>query len=173
MTLLFEGVELIQFVDPGSTQIQLKTGRTTHLVRRLDQWTKQCSSKEHVLRGWFPGGVDPETGLPATSLMKGRVAAGSKGASCHRLGQCAPTGFRNELSDSCVERLIHLELADLVAEGQYLKSDWKSFKKGQQPVIDLVTPPSTPNKKPAAAALGSGPKCADCVSPKLILLTLR
>ncbi|KAJ7349151.1 hypothetical protein DFH08DRAFT_778108 [Mycena albidolilacea] len=131
--------------DPGSTQIQLKTGRTTHLVRRLDQWTKQCSSKEHVLRGWFPGGVDPETGLPATSLMKGRVAAGSKGASCHRL-----------------ERLIHLELADLVAEGQYLKSDWKSFKKGQQPVIDLVTPPSTPNKKPAAAALGSGPKCADC-----------
>ncbi|KAJ6500548.1 hypothetical protein C8R45DRAFT_73054 [Mycena sanguinolenta] len=131
--------------DPDSSQIRLKTGRTTHLVRRLDQWTKQCSSKELVLRGWFPGGVDPDTGLPATSLMKGRVDAGSKGPACHRL-----------------ERLIHLELADLVAEGQYLKPDWKSFKKGQPPVVDLVTPLSTPNKKPAAAALGSGPKCPDC-----------
>ncbi|KAJ6547015.1 hypothetical protein B0H19DRAFT_1032435 [Mycena capillaripes] len=128
-----------------SSQIQLKTGRTTHLVRRLDQWTKQCSSKEQVLRGWFPGGVDPDTGLPATSLMKGRVDAGHKGPACHRL-----------------ERLIHLELADLVAEGQYLKPNWKSFKKGQPPVVDLTTPPSTPNKKPAAAALGSGPKCPDC-----------
>ncbi|KAJ7771652.1 hypothetical protein B0H16DRAFT_1514231 [Mycena metata] len=136
--------------DPDSSQIKLKTGRTTHLVRRLDQWSKQCSSKEQVLRGWFPGGVDPDTGLPATSLMKGRVDAGSKGAACHRL-----------------ERLIHLELADLVAEGQYLKPNWKSFKKGQPPVIDLTgddvpSAPSTPNKKPAAASLGSGPKCPDC-----------
>ncbi|KAJ7739647.1 hypothetical protein DFH07DRAFT_905551 [Mycena maculata] len=135
-------------LDPDSPQIQLKTGRTTHLARRLDQWTKQCSSKEHVLRGWFPGGVDPDTGLPATSLMKGRVAeAGHKGPSCHRL-----------------ERLIHLELADLVAEGQYLKPNWKSFKKGQPPVVDIVSPPSTPNKKPAAAAMGTGPKCLDCGS---------
>ncbi|KAJ7460995.1 hypothetical protein B0H11DRAFT_2057698 [Mycena galericulata] len=131
--------------DPDSSQIKLKTGRTTHLVHRLDQWNKQCSSKEQVLRGWFPGGVDPETGLPATSLMKGRVDAGSKGASCHRL-----------------ERLIHLELADLVAEGQYLKPNWKSFKKGQPPLVDIGSPPSTPNKKPAAAALGTGPKCPDC-----------
>ncbi|KAJ7168248.1 hypothetical protein C8R43DRAFT_983693 [Mycena crocata] len=131
--------------DPDSSQIQLKTGRTTHLVRRLDQWNKQCSSKEHVLRGWFPGGVDPDTGLPATSLMKGRVDAGIKGPACHRL-----------------ERLIHLELADLVAEGQYLKPNWKSFKKGQPPAVDIGSPPSTPNKKPAAAGLGTGPKCPDC-----------
>lgn len=81
-----EGALLMYNVDPDSSQIQLKTGRTTHLARRLDQWTKQCSSKEQVLRGWFPGGVDPDTGLPATSLMKGRVKAGSKGPSCHRLG---------------------------------------------------------------------------------------
>ncbi|KAJ7273137.1 hypothetical protein C8J57DRAFT_266877 [Mycena rebaudengoi] len=132
--------------DPTSPQIQLKTGRTTHLVRRLDQWSKQCSSKELVLRGWFPGGIDPDTGMPATSLMKGRVDAGSKGSSCHRL-----------------ERLIHLELADLVAEGQYLKPNWKSFKKGQlPPVAGVASPPATPNKKPAAAALGNGPKCPDC-----------
>ncbi|KAK7035739.1 hypothetical protein R3P38DRAFT_2908808 [Favolaschia claudopus] len=131
--------------DPASSQIQLKTGRTTHLVRRLDQWTKQCNSKEHVLRGWFPGGVDPETGLPATSLMKGRVDAGHKGPACHRL-----------------ERLIHLELADLVAEGQYLKPNWRTFKKGQPPAVDIASPPSTPSKKPAAASLGSGPKCSDC-----------
>ncbi|KAJ7063440.1 hypothetical protein C8F01DRAFT_1133034 [Mycena amicta] len=135
--------------DPDSSQIQLKTGRTTHLVRRLGQWSKQCSSREHVLRGWYPGGVDPDTGLPATSLMKGRVDAGHKGPACHRL-----------------ERLIHLELADLVAEGQYLKPNWKSFKKGQAvptaPVADVDSAPSTPNKKPAAASLGSGPRCPDC-----------
>ncbi|KAJ7090317.1 hypothetical protein B0H15DRAFT_838095 [Mycena belliarum] len=141
--------------DPDSSQIQLKTGRTTHLVRRLDQWTKQCSSREHVLRGWFPGGVDPETGLPATSRMKGRVDAGHKGPSCHRL-----------------ERLIHLELADLVAEGQYLKPNWKSFKKGQSPAVDIGSPPSTPNKKPAAAALGSGPKCPDCGTQHKEIFTL-
>lgn len=76
-------------LDPDSSQIQLKTGRTTHLVRRLGQWTKQCSSKEHVLRGWYPGGVDPDTGLPSTSLMKGRVDAGNKGPSCHRIGRCS------------------------------------------------------------------------------------
>ncbi|KAJ7221751.1 hypothetical protein GGX14DRAFT_532522 [Mycena pura] len=133
--------------DPESSQIQLKTGRTTHLVRRLGQWTKQCSSKEHVLRGWYPGGVDPDTGLPSTSLMKGRVDAGNKGPSCHR-----------------IERLIHLELADLVVEGQYLKPNWRSFKKGQPPAVpvDVDSPPSTPKKKPAAAAMGSGPKCPDC-----------
>ncbi|KAJ6608628.1 hypothetical protein B0H10DRAFT_2067458 [Mycena sp. CBHHK59/15] len=131
--------------DPESPLIQLKTGRTTHLVRRLDQWSKQCSSKEMVLRGWFPGGVDPDTGMPATSLMKGRVDAGGKGSSCHRL-----------------ERLIHLELADLVAEGQYLKPNWKSFQKGQPPTVNISSPPSTPSKKPAAAALGTGPKCPDC-----------
>ncbi|KAJ7184303.1 hypothetical protein C8R46DRAFT_882597 [Mycena filopes] len=112
--------------------IKLKTGRTdTPCASDLTSGRKQCSSKEMVLRGWWPGGVDPNTGLPATSLMKGRVDAGSKGPACHRL-----------------ERLIHLELADLVAEGQYLKPNWKSFKKGQPP--------------PAAASLGSGPKCPDC-----------
>nr|GAT53311.1 predicted protein [Mycena chlorophos] len=134
--------------DPGSPQIQLKTGRTTHLIRRLDQWSKQCSSKEHVLRGWYPGGVGDD-GLP--SLMKGRVDAGHKGPACHRL-----------------ERLIHLELADLVAEGQYLKPGWKPFKRGDPvpaAVIDVdAAAPSTPNKKPAAASLGSGPRCPDCGS---------
>jgi hypothetical protein len=55
-------------------------------------------------------------------------------------------------------------LADLVAEGQYLRPNFKSFKKGQPPVVDVGSPPSTPNKKPAAAALGSGPKCPDCTS---------
>ncbi|KAF7305066.1 hypothetical protein MKEN_01221600 [Mycena kentingensis (nom. inval.)] len=143
--------------DPNSPQIRLKTGRTTHLARRLDQWSKQCSSKELVLRGWHPGGVDPDSGLPATSLMKGRVDAGHKGAACHKL-----------------ERLIHLELADLVAEGQYLKAGWTCFKIGDKPGtkaapidVDAGTGTGTgtgasPSKRPAAAAMGNGPPCPDC-----------
>jgi hypothetical protein len=46
--------------DPSKPDIlQLKVGRAVNLVKRIDQWGKQCGSKEQVLRGWFPGTVDP------------------------------------------------------------------------------------------------------------------
>ncbi|THH21089.1 hypothetical protein EW146_g381 [Bondarzewia mesenterica] len=83
--------------------IHIKVGRTTNLNRRIDQWDKQCFSKQQNLLGWWPGGLD--TG--ETSVIKGRVKAGQPGAWCHRL-----------------ERLVHLELADLVANMQYLDSGW-------------------------------------------------
>lgn len=110
--------------------VQLKVGRAVNLVKRIDQWGKQCGSKEQVLRGWWPGTVEDDQ----TSLMKGRVVAGEKGAWCHRL-----------------ERLIHLELADLV-----------KFK----PYLD----PQFPRNKavPGAAAQGNirsidkKRKCPDC-----------
>ncbi|KAG8894878.1 hypothetical protein FRB99_000938, partial [Tulasnella sp. 403] len=76
-------------------------GRAVNLVKRIDEWTKSCESKEPILRGWYPG---PDEGdHNGVSLMKGRVMAGRKGKNCHRL-----------------ERLIHLELADLVVNTPYL-----------------------------------------------------
>ncbi|EEB87952.1 hypothetical protein MPER_14479, partial [Moniliophthora perniciosa FA553] len=98
--------------------IKLKVGRTTNVVKRLNQWGKQCGSKEQVLRGWYPGTVDPDDDddddVAGQSLMKGRVRAGGKGVWCHRL-----------------ERLVHLELADLAVNRAYLEPGWKPFAKGK------------------------------------------
>lgn len=94
--------------------IHLKVGRATNLNRRMDQWGKQCGSKEQILRGFWPGGMD-KSGVP----MKGLVQAGPKGPWCHR-----------------VERLVHIELADLVEHAPYLEHGYpnvsanKEVKKG-------------------------------------------
>lgn len=79
--------------------IKLKVGRAVNLVKRIDQWGKQCGSKEQVLRGWYPGTVDDSQGGNDGSLMKGRVVAGDKAAWCHRLGKriC----FEEITSDLC------------------------------------------------------------------------
>jgi len=80
----------------------------------MDQWSKQCGSKEQILRGFWPGGMD-KGGVP----MKGLVQAGPKGPWCHR-----------------VERLVHIELADLVEYTPYLEDEYpnvsanKDVKKG-------------------------------------------
>ncbi|TEB35916.1 hypothetical protein FA13DRAFT_1752644 [Coprinellus micaceus] len=94
--------------EEGTETIKLKVGRAVNLVKRIDEWGKQCGSKEQVLRGYYPG---PETlgeeGEQEVSLMKGRVRAGEKSPCCHRL-----------------ERLVHLELADLTATCTYLHPSW-------------------------------------------------
>ncbi|KAG9010504.1 hypothetical protein FRB94_010270 [Tulasnella sp. JGI-2019a] len=92
--------------DTKNTDIvNLKVGRAVNLVKRIDEWTKSCESKEPILRGWFPG--PDEADHADISLMKGRVQAGSKGKNCHRL-----------------ERLIHLELADLSINKPYLTPEF-------------------------------------------------
>lgn len=64
----------------------------------MSEWSKQCESKEQVVRGYWPGnGSDP------SDLMKGRMKVGDPGPYCYR-----------------VERLVHLELADLVQNKSYL-----------------------------------------------------
>jgi len=89
-----------EILDPTNKKIiHLKVGRATNLNRRMDQWGKQCGSKEQILRGFWPGGMD-KSGVP----MKGLVQAGPKGPWCHR-----------------VERLVHIELADLVEHAPYLE----------------------------------------------------
>lgn len=59
--------------------------------------------------------------------MKGRVKAGDKAPWCHRMGKYF-TGFLLKdlviISFHISERLIHLELADLVATGIYLDPAW-------------------------------------------------
>jgi len=101
--------------DPTDKKtIHLKVGRATNLNRRMDQWGKQCGSKEQILRGFWPGGMD-KSGVP----MKGLVQAGPKGPWCHR-----------------VERLVHIELTDLVEHAPYLERGYpnvganKEVKKG-------------------------------------------
>ena len=79
--------------------VHLKVGRATNLNRRMDQWSRQCGSKEQVLRGHWPEGLDPDQ----ASLMKGLIQAGRKGHWCHRL-----------------ERLVHLELLDIAQHSHHL-----------------------------------------------------
>ncbi|KAG8946455.1 hypothetical protein FRC04_011631 [Tulasnella sp. 424] len=119
--------------------VHLKVGRAVNLVKRIDEWTKTCESKEPILRGWYPGPDTEEAGR--VSMMKGVVTAGRKG-------------------------LIHLELADLVINKPYLADD---FSKGQvkgtgaapsehktKPTSKKAagddTPTSTPKRKTRAAA---------------------
>ncbi|TFY81131.1 hypothetical protein EWM64_g2886 [Hericium alpestre] len=85
--------------DTTAGHVHLKVGRATNLNRRIDQWGKQCGSKEQLLRGWWPSAIETDE----TSFMKGRIQAGDKGAWCHRL-----------------ERLVHIELADLATNRPYL-----------------------------------------------------
>ncbi|TFK76560.1 hypothetical protein BDN72DRAFT_885262 [Pluteus cervinus] len=116
--------------EPGSKTIKLKVGRAVNLVKRIDQWGKQCGSKEPILRGFYPGSVEDDGG----SLMKGRVIAGEKAAWCHRL-----------------ERLIHMELTDLVETDVYLHAAWP--KPGPLDESTLV--------KDGISA-GKRAPCADC-----------
>lgn len=87
--------------------IQLKVGRAVNLTKRLDQWGKQCGSKVPIVRGWWPGTVEEESDDDGTngSLLTGNIKAGQPGPLCHR-----------------VERLVHIELADLVVHTPYLDS---------------------------------------------------
>ncbi|KAG1748918.1 uncharacterized protein EDB91DRAFT_1111390 [Suillus paluster] len=85
--------------------IQLKVGRAVNLAKRLDQWDKQCGSKVQIVRGWWPGTVEDDDDGTNGSLLKGNIKAGEPGPLCHR-----------------VERLVHIELADLVVHTPYLDS---------------------------------------------------
>ncbi|KAJ3737649.1 hypothetical protein DFJ43DRAFT_987288 [Lentinula guzmanii] len=147
--------------DPSPPTISLKVGRAVNVVKRLNQWGKQCGSKEQVLRGWYPGEVDTDSeeanDTVGQSLMKGRVKAGGRGVWCHRL-----------------ERLIHLELADLAVHAPYLKPEWEAFTKGsgRGKVTKSATlskskspPPKSKKDKFLANGLGNGgggAPCKDC-----------
>ncbi|KAH9484205.1 hypothetical protein JR316_0003685 [Psilocybe cubensis] len=124
--------------DNNKETIKLKVGRTVNLAKRMDQWGKQCGSKEQFLRGFYPGTVD-EDGQPVIgSLMKGRTKAGEKTPYCHRL-----------------ERLIHIELTDLVSSSIYLDPSW--------PNIEIESPSTTGDSKSSSKKTkNASPPCPDC-----------
>jgi hypothetical protein len=135
--------------DPNTPKkVHLKVGRAVNLVKRIDQWGKQCGSKEQVLRGWWPGAVEDDDGDAAAngSLMKGRVKAGEKGPLCHRL-----------------ERLVHLELADLAVNAPYLDAEFLKPKKKDAGDSGTSTPSKKPPGSPAGKKLLDKP-CPDCTS---------
>lgn len=107
-----------------------KVGRTVKLNKRMDEWEKQCGSKSQYLRGRWPE-VD---GDDEPNLM-GRLVEGPKGKFCFRL-----------------ERLIHVELADLAQNGQYLLAGFPSV----EPDFSDNSTPSKPTPRK---------KCVDCMLP--------
>jgi hypothetical protein len=114
-SLLTSPIALI-LIENGSTDpdgkklVSLKVGRATNLNRRMDQWGKQCGSKEQILRGFWPGGMGKE-GVP----MRGLVEAGPKGPWCHRL-----------------ERLVHIELSDLATTAPYLEAGYPNVEASKE-----------------------------------------
>ncbi|KAF9521082.1 hypothetical protein BS47DRAFT_1335163 [Hydnum rufescens UP504] len=119
--------------------LSFKIGRSIHMIKRLDQWGRQCASQEVVLRGQWPRVVNDDGTEP--SLLKGRIKQGEKGKFCHRW-----------------ERLIHLELADLMVHEQYLTLDFFVPNSKASPSLPSPTRP----EKPSAARKPIRSECPDC-----------
>lgn len=148
---------MTSYTDPKTSKVHFKVGRTVNLVKRIDQWGKRCASKEQVLRGWWPGTVeddDDEDQAINGSLMKGRVRAGDKGPLCHRL-----------------ERLVHLELADLAVNAPYLEPGFPKTKKKDAGGGSTSSSSKKPPASPAGKKLLDKP-CPDCTCLSFLSLPL-
>ncbi|KAI6022285.1 hypothetical protein BKA83DRAFT_4054608, partial [Pisolithus microcarpus] len=131
----------LEIRDPSTAHlIQLKVGRTVNLKRRLDQWDKQCGVRQQVLRGWWPGTIEPDSDSDTNgSLLRTQLKAGDPGPLCHRL-----------------ERLIHIELADLSLYAPYLEPEWPQTNNSEQ---SLSVAGSLSSAPPAVQRAGH---CKDC-----------
>ena len=69
--------------EPDSDAIKFKVGRATNHVRRLDQWGKQCGSKEQIRLGIYP---PPDTGESSNLRGLQEIDLTKTAAWCHRLG---------------------------------------------------------------------------------------
>ncbi|KAL4065266.1 hypothetical protein J3A83DRAFT_4100116 [Scleroderma citrinum] len=120
--------------------LQLKVGRAVNLQKRLDQWNKQCMSKDHIPRGWWPDTLEPDSDSDGTNggLLRDHIITGEPGPLCHR-----------------VERLVHLELGDLSLYAPYLEPDWPD-------VADSDQSPSTASSVLSSAKRAPDHWCADC-----------
>ena len=72
----------------------------------MTEWSKQCPSQKQIPLDFYPGSKDG-----STVLLKGATKAGKPGPNVHRL-----------------ETLIHLELADLVVNKQYLDEKFPDMR---------------------------------------------
>ncbi|KAI0637404.1 hypothetical protein C8Q77DRAFT_1050633 [Trametes polyzona] len=92
--------------DNNPDVVHIKVGRAVKLTKRLAEWDKQCQSKQTHLRGFWPMSAD----AAANGMMRGRVQVGDPGPYCHR-----------------VERLVHLELADIALNAPYLDPEFPNL----------------------------------------------
>jgi hypothetical protein len=121
-------------------RVHLKVGRTSNVGRRINQWGKQCGSHEQILRGFWPGTVDADADGgdgDGVDLIKGRIKAGTPGSFAAKL-----------------ERLVHLELADLVAHAPYQETGWP----------DELARPMSPSGTPKKGTKLVRTTCDDCKS---------
>ncbi|KAK7689078.1 hypothetical protein QCA50_007769 [Cerrena zonata] len=81
--------------------LEYKVGRSYKPIQRVGQWENSCRSQRHVVRYIFPG-------PPDQIMLTGMMRQGKPAKFCHRL-----------------ERLIHLELADLSLNAPYLDPEEK------------------------------------------------
>jgi hypothetical protein len=117
----------------------------------MREWQKQCKSVEQRLRGHWPGGLEdgPPDDAEAfhASTSEGSVNSGPKGPLCHR-----------------VERLVHLELADLVVNEQYLDPDFMLCR-------GTSTVPSSPRialRSHAGKRNFPRHQCSGCTCPSIL-----
>ena len=130
----------VDLVDHKKTEIQLKVGRSVNLNKRFNEWDKQCRSREHIPRGWWPGAVEDDH---SGSLLKGNIKVGDPGPFCHR-----------------VERLVHIELADLSLHAPYLDPEWPDVNLGPT----LVNSPKKSTREN---------KCPDCECDVICFSTIN
>ena len=87
------GAHRYRYPDPK--RFIIKIGLTTgDLMKRLGQWKKECPESAQNLVGWWPGNIMTKNFKKTKAGM--RCEPGPKGVYAHKL-----------------ERLIHLELADI------------------------------------------------------------
>ncbi|KAG8728972.1 hypothetical protein FRC11_009796 [Ceratobasidium sp. 423] len=136
-------------------EVHIKVGRAVNLVKRLDEWSKQCVSREVIIRGWWPGTIednDQDDSANSVSLLKGRINPGEKGKYCHRL-----------------ERLIHLELSDVALNSTHLTPEFNKKAPGKKAKADSN---SSSSKAPSASKLVKKP-CPDCGAVHKEIFTLE
>ncbi|CAE7113759.1 unnamed protein product [Rhizoctonia solani] len=135
-------------------EVHIKVGRAVNLVKRLDEWSKQCVSREVIIRGWWPGTIednDQDDSANSVSLLKGKINPGEKGKYCHRL-----------------ERLIHLELSDVALNSTHLAPE---FKKASTKKAKADANPSS-SKASSTSKLVKKP-CPDCGAVHKEIFTLE
>ncbi|CAE6418512.1 unnamed protein product [Rhizoctonia solani] len=136
-------------------EVHIKVGRAVNLVKRLDEWSKQCVSREVIIRGWWPGTIednDQDDSANSVSLLKGRINPGEKGKYCHRL-----------------ERLIHLELSDVALNSTHLTPEFNKKASTKKPKAETD---SSPSKAPPSSKLAKKP-CPDCGAVHKEIFTLE
>ncbi|CAE6459753.1 unnamed protein product [Rhizoctonia solani] len=137
------------------SEVHIKVGRAINLVKRLDEWSKQCVSREVIIRGWWPGTIEDnnqDDSSNSVSLLKGKINPGEKGKYCHRL-----------------ERLIHLELSDIALNSTHLASEFNKKTSAKKAKADTT---STSSKAPPASKLVKKP-CPDCGAVHKEIFTLE